>query len=148
LPLRAPRPEDAELAPFPEPETAPPLAMEEIRPFKHSWTVSHELTTDRYETAFRLDGGMNRFVGSGIAYGFTSDDLCSIVEGDPLSAEVRCERSIDLAHGDWRTRIEVTSVATSDRAARRATVTLRAYEGQAQVYARTWEHVVPREVSS
>jgi hypothetical protein len=145
LPIRKVRPEDARLAPFEEAETAPPVLMETLRTFQHTWTTRRDVVAGRYETAYRTDGGRWRYTASGIEYGYTSNLIATIVEGNPLSAQVRCERSIDIARGDWRTRLEVTSVTTGDRDTFRVSMVLDAYEGDARAFTRTWNLAIPRD---
>ena len=70
-----------------------------------------------------------------------------LVEGDPLSAEASCEVGVDLARGDWRTRVEVRSRMTCDRERFLVTTELDAYEGAAEhrVAARRWTHEIARD---
>ena len=58
----------------------------------------------------------------------TAVDSFSIVTGDPLSAECRCDRNYLVARGDWRTRVETTSRLSSDADSFRVTNALEAYE--------------------
>ena len=66
-------------------------------------------------------------------------------EGDPLSAAVDCEVEVELARGDWRTRVAVRSTMTCDRDAFLVTTALDAYEGPMRRFARTWTHAIPRD---
>jgi putative CocE/NonD family hydrolase len=146
LPIRKARPEDTGLRPFEEAETAPPLPTETLRTFQHSWTTERDVVAGRYETAYRTDGGRWRHVESGIEYGYTSNLIATIVEGNPLSARVRFERSIDLGRGDWRTRIELTNVTTGDRDTFRVAMVLDAYEGDTRAFTRTWNLAIARDL--
>ena len=68
-----------------------------------------------------------------------------IVEGDPLSAAVRCLCSSMLARGDWHTRVETDSHMTATADEFLVTHTLDAYEGQERVFSRTWTLAFLRE---
>jgi len=73
-------------------------------------------------------------------------DEHSIVEGEPLSAEVRCRRSFVIERGDWRTRVEASSSLSSDRGSFRVTSALEAYESDVRVFARSWDFTIPRDL--
>ena len=73
-------------------------------------------------------------------------DSYGIVEGDPLSASVRCDWSIALARGTWRTRVVTSSALTADAASFLLTDTLDAYEGDQRVFAKRWSIAIPRDL--
>jgi hypothetical protein len=66
-------------------------------------------------------------------------------EGDPLSAEVECDVEVELARGDWNTRVTVESRMTCDAERFLVTTALDAYAGAARVHARRCTHEIPRE---
>jgi hypothetical protein len=68
-----------------------------------------------------------------------------IVEGDPLSATTRSERSIAIGRGDWRTRVETVSTMSATAGDYHVTNMLEAYEGDTRVFAKTWHAVIPRD---
>jgi hypothetical protein len=69
----------------------------------------------------------------------------SIVDGDPLSARVECERSIRIGRGTWQTRIEVRASMTADAEAFHVTATLDVYEGSKPVITRAHAARIPRD---
>lgn len=75
----------------------------------------------------------------------TSLDLFSIMEGDPLSAEVRCERTSQISRDDWQIRIETMSTMSSDATTFRVTNAIDAYEGDTRVATRRWNREFPRD---
>ena len=83
---------------------------------------------------------------AGLEVAETAIDTYGIVEGDPLSASVRCEWSIGLARGDWSTRVETTSVMTSDADSFLLTDTLAAYEGEQRIFSKSWSIAIPRDL--
>ena len=93
---------------------------------------------------FRWIDSRSTLAASGIELGERNVVRCRLVEGDPLSAAVRCEVSVDLARGGWRTRVEVSSEMTCDRDTFLVTTALDAYEGEVRAFARRWTHSIPR----
>jgi uncharacterized protein len=146
LALRPPRPDDGALPAFSEPETAPSPELQNLRTFKHTWTTEHDLVAGRHVTAFRTDGGLDRLVASGIEYGFAAANIYTIVADDPLSAQARFERTIEIAHGNWQTRVELTGLVTADATTFRATLDLHAYEGNTRVATKSWNLAIPRDL--
>jgi hypothetical protein len=69
-----------------------------------------------------------------------------IVDGKPLSASVRCERSCAIERGDWRIRVTSASTMTSDAGAFHVTNLLEAYEDDARVFVKSWVFSVPRDL--
>jgi uncharacterized protein len=88
-----------------------------------------------------------RFLDSGLEYVDVGRDIYRIVEGDPLSATTRSERSIALGRGDWRIRVETASVMTSTAEDYLITNTLEAYEGATRVFAKTWHATIARDLT-
>ena len=82
--------------------------------------------------------GAYRLVDADLEIDETAVDTYGIVEGDPLSASVRCDWSIALARGAWRTRVETSSALTADATSFLLTDTLDAYEGDQRVFAKSW----------
>ncbi len=101
LPVRPPRPADAELAPFGEPERTAPLPTETlVEPGSRGRRVDWDIDSDtmRYEYRY-VDGGRYRDITTGIV----TEDHCvytyELREGDPLSAVVRFAGRSDLLRG-------------------------------------------------
>jgi uncharacterized protein len=145
LPVRPSRPEDAELAPFAPPEGAAPLAVE-LLPGSTDTLLSVDVATGRLTRTMRSDRGGHRRLSDGLVYDAKVTDVFTIVEGDPLSASVRSERSVAIARGDWRTRVEAVSTMSADRDAFIVTNELDAFEGERRIFGRTWHASVPRDL--
>ncbi len=144
LPTRPARAEDAALPPFLPAEGATPLAVEVLRRESREREVRRDDIRSRVQLTDRKDKGAVRFSASGLEYDVVSTETFTIVEGDPLSAEVRCDWVIKIGRGDWRTRVETTSLMSSDAERFLVTNILHAYEGNARVFAKTWHFSVPR----
>ena len=147
LPVRPPRAEDGELAPFGEPEHARPLEVERLAAGPAGRSVRRDLATGLVEQVFDWDlGGAQRFPSlDGLVSEDASHTVYSIREGDPLSASVRFRASSGARRGDWRTRADVTSTMTADADFFHVTSALDAYEGETRVFARTWSWRFPRD---
>jgi uncharacterized protein len=146
LPVRTPRDAEAGLAPFGEPEWSEPLGQEVLRSDPTSRMLARDLATGAHELTFRWDvGGHRRLDGDGPELDDTNLTTYRIVDGDPLSASVRCRCASTLARGDWHTRVETDSRMTATATDFLVTHALDAYEGDARVYARTWTLTIPRD---
>jgi hypothetical protein len=86
-----------------------------------------------------------RIVATGTELDGGQIDEYSIVEGEPLSAAIRCRRSTALRRGQWDVRVETVSTMTADAQAFHITNALDAYEGNRRVFAKTWHFSVPRD---
>jgi uncharacterized protein len=145
LPMRPPRPEDVDLPPFAEPETAQPLAVQWLRDRVPYVVVSHDHVSGLVEYRMsRALSGAKRFE-DGLEYSDRDPIRFSIVEGDPLSARVECERTIEIGRGEWRTRIEMRSEMTADAENFTVSETLDVYEGTTRCYALRRSADIPRD---
>jgi predicted acyl esterase len=145
LPVRSPRPEDAALAPFAEPEAAPPLETAVLRGGSSSLTVTTDVVQGKHRWLSHSDAGHRRFVASGTELEQAGSDAYEIVEGNPLSAVVRCERLIGLRQGDWAVRVEASAQLSADREAFHVSNQLDAYEGDVRVLTKNWACAIPRD---
>jgi putative CocE/NonD family hydrolase len=146
LPVRTAAPDDQRLAPFGPPQESPPMATEQLHGGPAGRSMSLDLATGRTELAFDWDvGGLVR-MPNGIEVEDTNTTIYSIVEGDPLSAEVRCLMTGSYGRGDWRTHCETDSRMTCDARSFTVTNTLRAWEGDERVFEHTWTSVIPRDL--
>jgi uncharacterized protein len=146
LPVRPPRPEDAELPVFAEPEHTPPLEQEHQAASPDGRTLRRDFATGRLEQRFDYDvGGVVRFVPIDLVSEDSNTISYSIVEGDPLSAEVTFRAASGIARGDWSGRAEVEASMRADAEAFHVTTELAAFESGEPVFSRRWEHRFPRD---
>ncbi len=145
LPVRTPRPADADLPPFPPPECAPGLTLDMLRVGSRTRALNRDLIGGGCELVDRGDGGCRRFP-HGLTYERVGADTYRIVEGDPLSASIRCEKTIKMGRGDWRVRIETSSLLTSDKTTFCVTNVVNTYEGNTRVFSKSWTFTVPRDL--
>jgi predicted acyl esterase len=145
LPLRAPNQLDESLTSFGDPEGAPLLEFESLRPEDANRTFSYDVVKGRLQMTDCIDEGRNR-LSNGITYDSVITNIFSIVEGQPTSAGVECRRKIEISRDDWVTRVETMSVMTSDKEYFHLTNILDAYEGQTRVFTKSWTRKIYREL--
>lgn len=144
LPLRAARHEDSMLAEFAEPECSPPLETESVRTSSRERTVRHELIEDRYTLTDSVDSGRIRFKDNGLEMEDVNKDTLSLVEDDPLSLKVSCERSAGIGRGDWQCRADASGTMTATSREFHVNSKLEVFEGEQRIFVRTWDFSVPR----
>ncbi len=144
LPVRPPNQADKSLAPFGDPEGAPMLEFESLRPEGANRTFTYQEPEGRLKMVDRIDDGRNR-LSNGIIYDSVITNIFTITEGQPLSANVECKRQIGVSRGDWVTRVETCSVMTSDKEYFHLTNILDAYEGPVRVFTKSWTKKIRRE---
>jgi hypothetical protein len=146
LPERPPRPEDAGLPEFGEPECSARMAVEAVEASPEGRSIRRVLATGLVEQVFDWDlGGAQRLVDADLETFDTSRTVYAIREGDPLSAEVRFHAATGMARGDWGMRADVTSSMTADAEAFHVTTALEVVEQGERVFARSWTHRFPRD---
>jgi hypothetical protein len=121
------------------------MEFESLRPEGANRTITFYEASGRLQMVDRIDEGRNRLSYNQVVYDSLITNTFSISEGQPLSARVRCDRQIEISRGDWQTRVETSSVMTSDVSHFHLTNTLDAYEGQTRVFTKSWSRAIPRE---
>jgi hypothetical protein len=145
LPVRPPRSEDEHLPAFGEPEHSPPLEIEERDPGPMAHALRRDLATRLVEKVFDWDlGGSLRLVAADLETSDSSHCVYSIVEEDPLSAEVRFHASSSMGRGNWSMLSEVTSSMASDHESFRVETQLEVTENGERIFSREWSLTIPR----
>ncbi|MDQ1000745.1 putative CocE/NonD family hydrolase [Neobacillus niacini] len=145
LPVRPPQERDYELPAFGVPETAAVCEREILREESRTRKVHHDLIKGVWVLEDFSDEGARRLLANGVEYGSTNRNTYSISEGDPLSAEVCCEWTLDVGRGDWQTRLESVSTMKADKERFFITNEFTAFEGQKQVFTKKWNSEIPRD---
>jgi len=146
LPIRPPQLSDEQLVPFEPPERAPFLHHEILRPASRKRTIHRDLIEGTVRLVDFIDDGNKLLLDSGLEFEATTTDTFSIVEGNPLSAHVRCDRTVGLHRDDWCIKIETTSTMSADADNFHVTNALDAYEGNIRVFAKSWSSTIPRDL--
>ncbi len=146
LPVRPARPEDDRLRPFEPPETAVPLQFEWLRPRSPELTIIRDVASGRVEYRERRSLFGGRRLPDGLEY--VDDDAISytIAEDDPLSAAVRCNRTIEIGRGRWRTRVEVATTMSATPDSFIVAGKLTALEGDEGFFTRNYSLSIPRDL--
>jgi uncharacterized protein len=145
LPVR-PRRDEPEPPLFGPPEWAEPLAVEVLEPGRTRRDHRDDRESGRHEIEFEWDvGGRRRLAEARTEMDDRSITTYRIIDGDPLSAAVDSRCSSTLARDDWHARVATYSTMTSTATEFRVTQRLDAFEGDEQVYSRTWELSFPRD---
>ena len=145
LPVRTLDKLDESLAPFKDPEGAPMLGFESLRPEDSNRLFEYDVVKGQLQMTDQFDDGRNR-LPNGMIYDSVVVNKFSIIEGEPTSARVECTRQIELSRDDWVTRVETSSVMTSDREYFHLTNVLDAYEGQTRIFTKSWTRKIRREL--
>jgi len=152
FPVRPPDPRDAELRPFEPPEHAPPAEPTELRPALLERAIERDLATNEAIYTIFSDGGdldssaPARVEAIDLDVGHTILKRFRIGEEDPLSAQAEVVQKTRFRRGAWKTRVETRTrfSSTADHFLLQAELT--AYEDEKQIYARTWERRVRRDL--
>jgi putative CocE/NonD family hydrolase len=144
LPIRGENELDAILSEFGQPEGAAPMEHENLRLESSSRIFKYHQAEGRLQMEDHIDEGRNCLIYNGIIYDSIIDNKFSIVEGQPLSARVQCDRKVEISRGDWQTRIETSSVMTADSTFFHLSNILDAYENQTRIFTKSWTKSIPR----
>jgi len=145
LPVR-PRPAAEPAIVFAEPEWAPSIEVvsAEVTPSRRA--ITREVESGRLTIATDFSYFGDQTYRNGFHYRENMRDEGTIVLGDPLSAEVRCDRTIRMRQGDWSIRIEAWATMSSTAEAFIVTNGVDAYEGEVRVAAKLWNREIPRDL--
>ncbi|REJ82699.1 MAG: CocE/NonD family hydrolase [Planctomycetota bacterium] len=145
LPVREPRSADANLPPFPEALSAPPLATTLIEPAQHNWLVIRDLENDVSTLRVIKDEGVRRLNAIDLQiknkaeerYSFRGDDFESC-RGETLFLR-------GLKRGDWQIETRGRTVMSCTSTHFQVRAELDAFEGDKRVFSRNWDQTIPRD---
>ncbi len=145
LPERPPRPEDAALRPFGEPEGAPPVTRTVLEAGRHAWTVIRDLANDvstlevvKDDGRFRIEpADLEMRLSAAERYSFWDDDF------DSVRGETRAEW--EFRRGDWRVRTSTRTRLGSTASHFLLQADLDAFEGDTRVHCHSWDKKIPRD---
>ena len=145
LPVREPRAEDDDLAPFGPPERPAGLETEVLARRPPQRTIRHNLADGSAEVIFDWDvGGNFRLVDAGIEADGSNVTSYKITAGQPLSAEVCTEQSASLRSAHHDVAVQATGRMTAGEATFLVTLGLDARENGHRVHSRQWHLEFPR----
>jgi putative CocE/NonD family hydrolase len=151
LPVRPPDKRDAELKPFEPPECAPSEATQ-LRPaplkriIERDVTANETLHTILSESGEHQSGAVVRLEAINLNVSETMVKHFRIKEDDPLSARAEVAQKTSFERGEWKIRVETCCRLSSTRDDFLLQAKLTAYEGAKQVFARSWDRRVKRDL--
>jgi len=146
LPVREPRPEDAQLARFGEPEMTAPLTTTLLEPRRYAWNVHRDLARDVSTLEIVKNEGSHRFDATDLEVSTCTTEYYTYEANDfdSLRGETRTLRA--WRRGDWSVRTEARTVLTADASAFRIVAELDAYEDDRRVFCESWDERIPRDL--
>jgi uncharacterized protein len=131
---------------FGPPEIAGALPVETMAVGQTGRTVARSFDTGRTDLRFLWDSGGHVVYPHGMRELAENEAVYSIVEGDPLSAEVNVMHAIEYERGDHHARVEATGRMTGDAHDFVLEHRLIATEHGEPVRERTWTKRIPRDL--
>jgi|SoiMethySBSTD1v2_1073268.scaffolds.fasta_scaffold01303_12 uncharacterized protein len=147
LPVRITQKDDLTPPKFSTPEYAAPLSHD-VTDAPSSRRAHHEdLAKGHHRLMWDHDPsrGVRRKLANGLEFGTVGSDSYSITDGRPVSAVARSKWVVHLARDGWRIRLESAGTLSADASDFRAAQTLKAFEGNHQVFSEEWIFRVPRK---
>lgn len=152
FPVRPPDPKDAKLKSFSPPEHAPTADKSAVRPGRLKRIVERDLAANETIYTVVSDGGdadggtLARVEAINLEVGHTILRRFRISEEDPLSAQAEVVQKTLFRRGAWKTRIETRTRFHSTRNHFVLRADLTAHQDDQQVYTRSWERRVKRDL--
>ncbi|MFS0559226.1 CocE/NonD family hydrolase [Terribacillus sp. 179-K 1B1 HS] len=145
LPVREPQAIDEQLSPFQQPETAPVLEKEILRPESRKRQIRYDTVGKTWILDDYSDEGARKLADSGLEYGSTNRNVYTIKEGEPLSASVQCDWTMDIGRGEWQTHLDLSCNMWCDDMYFYLKHELHAFEGEKEIFTKEWNEKIPRE---
>jgi len=99
---------------------------------------------DSFTLTNKVDNGRYRFVDDGLETEDLSCDTLSLIEDNPLSLHICCERTAGIGRGDWQTRVEASGTMSATSVNFEVTSKLEVFEEEQRIFFRTWDFQVSR----
>jgi putative CocE/NonD family hydrolase len=147
LPVRPPRPEDAELPPLPPAEQSAVQPRTLLRvPEPPVLRLEHDVAGDRVTFVHEEDSGRVRIDSHGWTFGGKTLRRLSLEPDAPTSARIEL-KSVEVfgREGGPSVRIETTAIMTCDEAEFRVQASLDAFADERPVFSRSWLERIPRD---
>lgn len=128
----------------PPAEGAAPWAHRVVRPGQHARRIETDLITGTRALVVLEDGGDTENLTHGLISGETLKERWEVHPDDPLSARAEHIWEQRLSRGDWSVRTRAVAEMTASATHLSMTASLTAWEGEAQVFHRSFDESVPR----
>ena len=145
LPVREPEQDEAGLAPFEAPGTAPPLRTSRLRAGSRKRTITHDVEKGEWVFLIEKDAGRQRLHHNDVEMESATTERYVIRDDDPLSARAEYTCGYALGRGSWQTRTRGRLVMTCSADAFFVAAELDACEHERRVFSRDWNFEIPRD---
>ena len=106
--------------------------------------IEHDIIEKVWTLDDFSDEGARRLLKNGIEYGSVNRNIYTITEGDPMSAKVHCEWTLNVGRGEWQTRLESVSTMTANKSHFLISNELTAFEDENKFFIKNWNSEIPR----
>ncbi len=146
LPVRPPRTEDAKVPNFEEPEGAPMIAVETLRPAKIVRELTTDISTGITEYAIHRDDGRLKMAHSGTILETVKANIFRVRDDDPLAAESVVTCTFKMERPEWNAEIRTGVTLTCDATHFRLVTNLDVFDAGVRIDAKTWEQKIARDL--
>jgi hypothetical protein len=145
LPARAINSDDVHLPAFAPSEGAPPPAKTVVQPRRYEWLVKRDLARDISTLEVVKDEGTIRLEEIDLELTRSTTEWYTYQKNDVHSArgETLCVRTFRRA--DWQVETVTRTILSANATTFFVHADLNAYENGLRVYAKSWDHEVPRD---
>ena len=152
LPIRPPDPGDTELRPFAPSEEGPGDSARVLRPSTLQRTIERDVSTG--DVVYRIFNDGGEFDGAALVYfeeidleaGFGFFQSYRIGVSDPLSAGAQITSHATLRRKGWTPELRSLVELRATKKDFIVTARLTASEGDGEIFTRTWEETIPRDL--
>jgi predicted acyl esterase len=145
LPVRPPRPEDAQLRAFDPPEAAETTPHRYLPVEEHPRRITRDLLSGRMTVDFGRWTETKEMPDIGQTYAARGLVRHEITEGDPLSARTLTDYRVEVTRADTVIEHHSTGVLSCDATQFRVEMELVIREGGAEVFRRRWDERIARD---
>ncbi len=146
LPSRPPRAEDLLLRGLGEPRKAPAPPATLLAPAERRWTVTLDLGSNRVELHVINNDPRIRLEEHGLEVGREAREIYSYLNNNYATVRGFVEQVRHFKRGDWEVQTVTRTTLTSTEESFLIRATLDAYEGDARVFARSWDEEIGRSL--
>lgn len=145
LPVREPQMSDADLAPFEEPESAPPLVIEPLERSEHNWLLHRDLATKESTLEVINNQGRFRIIDTGTEIHRSAYEYYRTNNDDFTSARGETITESCFKRDRWNTEVYTRTTLSCTKEEFIIHAQLDAYEDKYRVFSKNWERVIPRD---
>tara|TARA_B100001123_G_scaffold147475_2_gene170858 strand:+ start:22 stop:2046 length:2025 start_codon:yes stop_codon:yes gene_type:complete len=147
LPFRQRQLSDHQIKSFSEPESARPIDHTVYSPYARSRKVERDFESGMTRVHAIKDRGSIHLHGANLTYSGKGEETHQIRDGDPLSHQIEMAYTITLEREDpkWQIRTVTHTLVTATESDFLVTASLNAYEGDDQVFSKSWDTKIARD---